>query len=127
MNWMMRLVGYGLGAAIILAVIALAIFGFTSFGARIITENVASALSNRDMTISVREPEGLLTGGLRAAEITLSDTRGTFAEIRGISVDWNPLALLTGTFHARQVSIASIDVRRRPVHTLPSRPATPEE
>ncbi|MBW9054322.1 translocation/assembly module TamB domain-containing protein [Rhizobium mesosinicum] len=127
MNWMMRLVGYGLGAAIILAVIALAIFGFTSFGARIITENVASALSNRDMTISVREPEGLLTGGLRAAEITLSDTRGTFAEIRGISVDWNPLALLTGTFHAKQVSVASIDVRRRPVRTLPSRPATPEQ
>jgi len=127
MNWIMRLVGYGLVAAIILAVIALAIFGFTSFGARIITENVASALSNRDMTISVREPEGLLTGGLRAAEITLSDTRGTFAEIRGIAVDWNPLALLTGTFHARQVSVAAIDVRRRPVRTLPSRPATPEE
>ncbi len=127
MNWTMRLFGYGLGAAIILAVIALAIFGFTSFGARIITENVASALSNRDMTISVREPEGLLTGGLRAAEITLSDTRGTFAEIRGIAIDWNPLALLTGTFHARQVSVASIDVRRRPVRTLPSRPATPEE
>ena len=28
MNWIMRLLGYGLGAAIILAVIALAIFGF---------------------------------------------------------------------------------------------------
>ncbi|MFC5759110.1 translocation/assembly module TamB domain-containing protein [Rhizobium sp. GCM10022189] len=127
MNWIMRLLGYGLGAAIILAVIALAIFGFTSFGARIVTENVASALSNRDMTISVREPEGLLTGGLRAAEITLSDTRGTFAEIRGIAIDWNPLALLTGTFHARQVSVASIDVRRRPVRTLPSRPAAAGE
>ncbi|MBB3658897.1 translocation and assembly module TamB [Rhizobium sp. BK650] len=126
MNWMVRLIAYGLGAVIILAVIALAIFGFTSFGARIVTENVASALSNRDMTISVREPKGLLTGGLRAAEITLSDTRGTFAEIRGIAIDWNPLALLTGTFHANQVSVASIDVRRRPVRTLPSRPATPE-
>jgi len=127
MNWIMRLVGYGLGAALILAVIALAIFGFTSFGARIITENVASALSNRDMTISVREPEGLLTGGLRAAEITLSDTRGTFAEVRGIAIDWNPLALLTGTFSAKQVSVASIDVRRKPVRTLPSRPAPSEE
>ncbi|TCS02149.1 translocation/assembly module TamB domain-containing protein [Rhizobium sp. BK418] len=127
MNWVMRLIGYGLGATIILAVIALAIFGFTSFGARIITENVASALSNRDMTITVREPEGLLTGGLRAAEITLSDTRGTFAEIRGVAIDWNPLALLTGSFRAEQVSVASIDVRRRPVRTLPSRPATPEE
>jgi translocation and assembly module TamB len=127
MNWMMRLLGYGLGAAIVIAVIALALFGFTSFGARIITENVASALSNRDMTITVREPEGLLTGGLRAAEITLSDTRGTFAEVRGIAIDWNPLALLTGTFHAKQVSVASIDVRRKPVRTLPNRPAAPEE
>lgn len=127
MNWMIRLLGYGLGAAIILAVIALAIFGFTSFGARIITENVASTLSNRDMTITVREPEGLLTGGLRAAEITLSDTRGTFAEVRGIAIDWNPLALLTGTFHAKQVSVASIDVHRPPVRTLPSKPVAPGE
>ncbi|MGO8256708.1 hypothetical protein ACC792_38040, partial [Rhizobium ruizarguesonis] len=76
---------------------ALAIFGFTSFGARIVTAQMASTLSNRDMTIEVREPQGILTGGLRAAEISLSDTRGVFAEIHGIAIDWNPLALLTGT------------------------------
>ncbi|EJZ16457.1 hypothetical protein, partial [Rhizobium sp. Pop5] len=110
------------GAILILAVIALAIFGFTTFGARIVTERIASTLSNRDMTITVREPEGLLTGGLRAAEISLSDTRGIFAEIHGIAIDWNPLALLTGTFHAKRFEIAAIDVLRKPVRTLPSRP-----
>jgi translocation and assembly module TamB len=118
-NWMLRLMGYALGLLVILAVGAIAICGFTSFGARIVTEKVASIVSNRDMTIAIREPEGLLTGGLRAAEITVSDTRGVFAEISGLSINWNPLALLTGTFHARSVEVASINVLRKPVRTLP--------
>ncbi|WP_037079210.1 translocation/assembly module TamB domain-containing protein [Rhizobium sp. CCGE 510] len=121
-NWILRLTAYGVGALLILAVLALAIFGFTAFGARIVTEKIASTLSNRDMTITVREPQGLLTGGLRAAEISISDTRGVFAEIHGIAIDWNPLALLTGTFHAKRFEIESIDVLRKPVRTLPSRP-----
>ncbi|MCW1411500.1 translocation/assembly module TamB domain-containing protein [Rhizobium sp. 1AS11] len=122
-NWIVRLAGYVVGATLILAVVALAIFGFTSFGARIVTEKIASTLSNRDMTIEVREPQGLLTGGLRAAEISISDTRGVFAEIHGIAIDWNPLALLTGTFHAKRFEIEAINVLRKPVRTLPSRPA----
>ncbi|MBY5866569.1 translocation/assembly module TamB domain-containing protein [Rhizobium leguminosarum] len=121
-NWIVRLTGYVVGATLILAVVALAIFGFTSFGARIVTERIASTLSNRDMTIEVREPQGLLTGGLRAAEISLSDTRGVFAEIHGVAIDWNPLALLTGTFHAKRFEIEAINVLRKPVRTLPSRP-----
>ncbi|MGO8019174.1 translocation/assembly module TamB domain-containing protein [Rhizobium leguminosarum] len=121
-NWVVRLTGYVVGATLILAVVALAIFGFTSFGARIVTEKIASALSNRDMTIEVREPQGLLTGGLRAAEISISDTRGVFAEIHGVAIDWNPLALLTGTFHAKRFEIEAINVLRKPVRTLPSRP-----
>ncbi|MDV4163846.1 translocation/assembly module TamB domain-containing protein [Rhizobium leguminosarum] len=121
-NWIVRLTGYAVGVTLILAVAALAIFGFTSFGARIVTEKIASTLSNRDMTIQVREPQGLLTGGLRAAEISFSDTRGVFAEIHGIAIDWNPLALLTGTFHAKRFEIEAINVLRKPVRTLPSRP-----
>ncbi|ARO25913.1 hypothetical protein TAL182_CH04212 [Rhizobium sp. TAL182] len=122
-NWIVRVTGYAVGAILILAVAALAIFGFTSFGARIVTEKIASTLSNRDMTIEVREPEGLLTGGLRATEISLSDTRGVFAEIHGVAIDWNPLALLTGTFHAKRFQIDTINVLRKPVRTLPSRPS----
>ncbi|MDV4181314.1 translocation/assembly module TamB domain-containing protein [Rhizobium brockwellii] len=121
-NWIVRLTGYAVGATLIIAVVALAILGFTSFGARIVTEKIASTLSNRDMTIEVREPQGLLTGGLRAAEISISDTRGVFAEIHGVAIDWNPLALLTGTFHAKRFEIEAINVLRRPVRTLPSRP-----
>ncbi|WP_163875921.1 translocation/assembly module TamB domain-containing protein [Rhizobium laguerreae] len=121
-NWVVRLTGYVVGATLILAVVALAIFGFTSFGARIVTERIASTLSNRDMTIEVREPQGLLTGGLRAAEISISDTRGVFAEIHGVAIDWNPLALLTGTFHAKHFEIEAINVLRKPIRTLPSRP-----
>ncbi|KRB63019.1 filamentous hemagglutinin adherence factor [Rhizobium sp. Root708] len=122
-----RLLGYSAAAAVVLLALALGIFGFTSFGARIVTDKVASIISNRDMTIRVLEPQGLLTGGLRASRIVLSDTRGTFADIEGLSINWNPLALLTGRFHATRVEASAIRVLRKPVRTLPSRPSTPED
>ncbi|WP_200950913.1 translocation/assembly module TamB domain-containing protein [Rhizobium sp. Root1220] len=121
-TWIIRLFGYSAGVVLILLAIALGVFGFTSFGARIVTDRVASIISNRDMTIRVLDPQGLLTGGLRASQIVLSDTKGIFAQIDGLSVNWNPLALLTGTFHAKRVEAAAIHVLRRPVRTLPSRP-----
>lgn len=127
MNWIVRLMGYAIGVLIVVAACAIAIFGFTSFGARIVTEKVAEIISNRDMNVSIREPSGLLTGGLRAAQITVSDTRGVFAEVKGLSVNWNPLALLGGTFHAKELGISSINVLRKPVRTLPSPPDSGED
>lgn len=121
-KWIARVLGYSAGVAVVLVAVAIGIFGFTSFGARIVTDKVASIISNRDMTIRVLEPQGLLTGGLRASRIVLSDTRGTFADINGLSINWNPLALLTGRFHATRVEASSIRVLRKPVRTLPSRP-----
>jgi translocation and assembly module TamB len=121
-KWIARVLGYSAGIAVVLVAVAIGIFGFTSFGARIVIDKVASIISNRDMTIRVLEPQGLLTGGLRASRIVLSDTRGTFADINGLSINWNPLALLTGSFHATRVEASSIRVLRKPVRTLPSRP-----
>ncbi|WP_461512647.1 translocation/assembly module TamB domain-containing protein [Rhizobium mongolense] len=126
-SWTIRVIGFATGVALILAAIAIAIFGFTSFGSRIVTAEVAEALSNRDMKIAVREPSGLLTGGLRAAEITVSDTRGVFAQITGLSIDWNPLALLRGAFHASELSLGSVNIIRKPVRTIPSPPASGED
>ncbi|PKA42564.1 filamentous hemagglutinin adherence factor, partial [Rhizobium sullae] len=126
-NWTIRVLGVTTGIMLILASIGIAIVGFTSFGSRIITEEVAEILSNRDMKIAVREPSSLLTGGLRAAEITVSDTRGVFAQVTGLSIDWNPLALLRGTFHANEISISSVNLIRKPVRTIPSPPASGED
>ena len=120
MNWTIRVIGAATGIVLILAAAAIAIFGFTSFGSRIVTQQVAETLSNRDMRIAIREPGTLLSGGLRAAEITVSDTRGVFAQINGLSINWNPLALVRGTFDAREISIGSINVIRKPVRTIPS-------
>ncbi len=123
LNWIVRLLGYSAGVVLVLLAIAIGVFGFTSFGARIVTERVASSLSNRDMTIKVQDPGGLLTGGLRASQIVLSDTRGVFARVDRLAINWNPLALLTGRFHATSIEAAAIHILRQPVRTLPSRPA----
>ncbi len=121
-NWMVRLLGYSAGILVILVAVAVGIFGFTAFGARVVTDKVTSIISNRDMTVRVLEPQGLLTGGLRASQVVLSDTKGVFAQVDGISVNWNPLALFTGRFHATRIEASEINFFRKPVRTLPSRP-----
>ncbi len=126
-KWIARLLGYGAGVVVILLAVAIGIFGFTGFGARILVDKVTSTISNRDMTIRVLDPQGLLTGGFGATRIVLSDTRGTFADVDGLSINWNPLALLTGRFHATRLESEAIRVLRKPVRTLPSRPAAEGE
>ncbi len=123
-RWIVRLLGYGAGVALVLLAVAIAIFGFTGFGARILVDKVTSTISNRDMTVRVLDPQGLLTGGFGATRIVLSDTRGTFADIDGLSINWNPLALFAGRFQATRVEADAIRVLRKPVRTLPSRPET---
>ncbi|WP_337269329.1 translocation/assembly module TamB domain-containing protein [Oryzifoliimicrobium ureilyticus] len=114
-----RAVGLVFGTVLVLVLILLGVLGFTNFGARIVTERVAAAISNRDMTVRIEDPSALLTGGLRSSRILLSDTRGVYAELKGLSIDWNPTALLSARFHATNVEVASIDYMRPPIRTLP--------
>lgn len=56
-----------------------------------------------------------MTGRLRLDNVTLSDRQGPYARVNQIAVDWSPLSLLAGTFHADRVSAGSIDVERKPL------------
>lgn len=65
------------------------------------------------MTFS--RPEGLLSGDLRVASLTLSDARGAYAQIDGIKVDWSPTALVQGIFQADRISADSVNFIRPPI------------
>ncbi|WP_245500679.1 translocation/assembly module TamB domain-containing protein [Rhizobium sp. BK251] len=122
-----RLLGYAVGAILVAAVVAVLIVGFTSFGTTLIVNKIASLASTPDRVITISEPAGLLTGKLRAREIRVADTRGVFAEVRGLAIDWSPLALLSGRFRASNISAEVVEVTRAPVTTLPSPPETPAD
>lgn len=94
---------------------ALLFLGFVPVGNRIVGTLVSSLLSGPGQQVALSAPKGLLTGNLKIDQVRLSDSQGQYAEARDISVDWSPLALLRGTFHADRIDIGGLMVNRRPV------------
>lgn len=112
-----KLVGIVLVAFVAIAVALVLAIGFAPGVTRFAVDEVAKLASTPDRTITVTDPSGLLTGRLRAADITLSDTTGVFAHISDLSIDWSPLALLNGTFHAERIAAAKVEIAHAPVAT----------
>ncbi|KAA0698644.1 translocation/assembly module TamB [Neorhizobium sp. P12A] len=124
---LIRLIVYVALAAVALAIALVLVVGFAPFATRFAVDEVTRLASTPDRIITVSEPSGLLTGKLRAAAIIVSDSKGVVAEVHNLAVDWSPLALLTGTFHADRVAADSVLVQRAPVATTqPSPPQPPE-
>lgn len=113
----LRLLGLLLIVLAIVGVAAVGIAGFTTLGARVVTDMIASAISTPDRTITISQPQGLLNGHLRAGTVTVSDTQGVYAEIRDFSIDWSPLALLSRRFEAQRISAGTVALERQPVVT----------
>ncbi|MBB4065159.1 translocation/assembly module TamB domain-containing protein [Gellertiella hungarica] len=113
-----RSVGRILFVIVLLLVLAVAFVGFTPSGARIVADKVAEAISVPGRVVSIEGPSSLLTGNLRVDEVTLSDSKGVYARIRGIQMDWSPASLLRMTFKAQSVRAASIEYLRPTTETV---------
>ncbi len=112
---LLKWLGYAALCGVALVLLAVLFIGFTPMGARIAAKQISSLISTPDQMIALSTPRGLLTGRLRLDNVTLSDRQGPYARINEIAVDWSPLSLLAGTFHADRVSAGSISVERKPL------------
>lgn len=112
---LLKWLGYAALCGVVLVLLAVLFVGLTPMGARIAAKQISSLVSTPDQTIEISPPSGLLTGRLRLDNVTLSDRQGPYARVNQIAVDWSPLSLLAGTFHADRVSAGSIDVDRKPL------------
>ncbi|MDO9418043.1 translocation/assembly module TamB domain-containing protein [Pararhizobium sp.] len=100
---------------VLVAAVALILFvGFTAPGARLAAGLVEDLASTPDQMIRIKDPSGLLTGNLTAETISLSDSRGIYAEVSGLSVAWSPLQLLSFEFDAEKVAARAIRIERLP-------------
>lgn len=106
---------YSAFGIVALLVAAVLFVGLTPTGARFAASQVSALVSTPDQKIEISPPQGLLTGRLRLDNVTISDRDGSFARLNGIAVDWSPLSLLTGTFHADMISAKSVDFDRTPL------------
>ena len=109
LKWMFRVVGYAVASILVLVILAVCFIGFTVAGSRFAAEQISALISTPDQTVTISDASGLLTGKLRLGAVVVSDTKGTFAELHDIAVDWSPLALINRRFE-RVVEPGRIDL-----------------
>ncbi|MCZ3375866.1 translocation/assembly module TamB domain-containing protein [Rhizobium sp. AG207R] len=121
---LVRWIAYAVVAILLLVIVAVLVVGLVPSATGYAVDQVAKLASTPDRTIAIAAPSGLLNGNLRVGSITVSDTKGPYAKVQNLAIDWSPLSLLTGTFHADRVAADVVDFERLPVSTVASAPAT---
>ncbi|AHK42586.1 MULTISPECIES: translocation/assembly module TamB domain-containing protein [Ensifer] len=106
---------YVLGALAVAALLLVAFVGFTTPGARLVAWAIEKYAATPDQIVRIADPSPLLTGQFTAGSVTLFDGEGIYAEVRDLSLNWSPAALLSFRFDAAAISAGSIRVERLPV------------
>ncbi|MCY1665724.1 translocation/assembly module TamB domain-containing protein [Rhizobium sp. SL86] len=88
--------------------------GFLPAGGQLAGRLISSLASGPDRGVTITAPRGLLTGNLQVESVALSDSQGVYARADDITVDWSPLSLLRGTFHADSIRVGNLTVNRAP-------------
>lgn len=123
LKWTLRAAIAAVGVLFVMALGVVLFVAFTPVGGDIAASRISSLVSTPDRSITFSRPEGLLTGDLRVGALTLSDSKGPYAQINGIEIDWSPTALITGEFRADRITAGAIDIYRPPEPTA-AKPAT---
>ena len=71
--------------------------------------------STPDQIVRINDPSALLTGDFTASSVTLFDSKGIYAEIREVAIDWSPTALFAKRFDAAKLSAGSVRLERLPI------------
>ncbi len=121
---LVRWIAYAVVAILLLAIAAVLVVGLVPSATGYAVDQVAKLASTPDRSIAVAAPSGLLNGNLRIGSITVSDTKGIYAKVQNLAIDWSPLSLLAGTFHADRVAADVVDLKRLPVSTPAQTQAT---
>nr|WP_246041468.1 translocation/assembly module TamB domain-containing protein [Peteryoungia ipomoeae] len=112
--WTFRLLGGLIAAAVALVILVLLVGGFSRSGSQFVADRIASLVSTEERQITISAPSPLLSSPFTIDTVTVADTRGTYATIKGLSLAWSPLELLQGRFSADRIQADEIVVLRSP-------------
>lgn len=93
---------------------ALAVFTLTSKGRENLAGLISTIASNDDQKIRLSGLNGIWSGNLTLDNVVIEDREGAWLALRGISVDWSPLALFSATFRADRIAVDRIELARLP-------------
>ncbi|KQV39799.1 hypothetical protein ASE23_17135 [Rhizobium sp. Root73] len=111
----LRWLAYGTGFALFALVLLVLFAGFTAPGARFVAAMIEKYASTPDQIVRINDPSALLTGDFKASSVTLFDSKGVYAEIREVAIDWSPTALFSKRFDAAKLSAGSVRLERLPI------------
>ncbi|MBX3580494.1 MAG: translocation/assembly module TamB [Rhizobiaceae bacterium] len=118
MRWIkivLRIVRYGIYAALALVVGATAVLTLTERGRESLAGIISDLASSPGQVVKISGLNGIWSGNLTVASLVLEDKEGPWLVGREIAVDWSPLALLSRTLRAERISAERIEVARRPL------------
>ncbi len=81
---------------------------------RLVADAVGSAASSEGTIVSIEGLQGWLPFAPRASRVTVSDARGTWITLEGVSLDWSPLSLLWGNVVIDEVTVSKVSWLRNP-------------
>ena len=117
----LRWLAYGLGFGLVAVVLFILFAGFTAPGARLVAVLIEKYASTPDQIVRINDPSALLTGDFTASSVTLFDSKGIYAEIREIAIDWSPTALFSSRFEASSLAAGSVRLERLPIPSQETR------
>jgi translocation and assembly module TamB len=101
---------------LLVAVVAFVLFaGFTAPGARMVASMIEKYASTPDQIVQINDPSALLTGHFNAGSVALYDSKGAYAEIRDLALEWTPSALFSKRFQATNLTAGYIRLDRLPI------------
>jgi translocation and assembly module TamB len=118
MRWVklsLRILRYGLYAALAFVIGAVAVLTLTERGRENLAGLISNFASSPGQTIKLSGLDGIWSGNLRLGSLVLEDEQGPWLVARNVAVDWSPLKLLQKTFSAERIAAERIEVARRPV------------
>ncbi len=90
-----------------------------------LTNFLEDALSGEGRTVEVIGLKGAISSNATVEEIRMSDADGTWLTMRGMTLNWNRLAVLRGNINVNELSADEIILARAPAPN-PSAPPTAE-
>ena len=105
---------YCVGFLLVAGVLLFLFMGFTAPGARLTASLIEKYASTPDQIVRINDPSALLTGNFSAATVTLFDSKGIYAELRELQIEWSPTALFSTRFDAARITAGSVRIERLP-------------
>ncbi len=110
-----KIVGIALLVLVVAVAGTLGYFTLSERGRAHLAGLISETVSSADMRIGLEGVDGVLGGRLRVDRVTVADREGTWLELDDVALDWSPLALLSRRFEAARLSVAGVEVSRRPL------------